>query len=1183
MFLSSLEILGFKSFARKTTFRFPPGITAIVGPNGCGKTNVVDAIRWVLGEQRAGILRSERMENVIFNGSASAPPLGMAEVSITLQNTRNILPIEFSEVKVTRRLFRSGESQYLLNDAPCRLRDIQNLFLDTGLAPDAYSVIELAMIEEILNGRADERRRLLEEAAGVGKYKVRRKAAFHKLEATEADLLRLNDLIAEVERNVRGLQVQVRRAERAREIRDELRSKEMLLSGIRLHRLLRELGPLTDRLEQVRQEREKLHTRIQLEEAELEQLNLELAEAENRLAEAQHKANERAAHARSLEKHLLVLRERARSTEDSLTRLNRELTELEIRAQRISQEKQAAQQRLSQAEKRAAEIEQKLERAEKERRRALEVRDAAKAALAQAQAQVQEAEKQWTRLEIERGKLTAQLEALQRERDQRQQSLARLERELEEASGRLAPLSQQLQETENTHRHLQREVQQLRGRVEGAQSALARLRDTELNLATELERKKEQLASLERLLATQEDRPDALRYLLASELLQGRVVGPLTDQLGVPEDLARAIAAALGPALHGLVVRDLESALEAARELAEAKVGTAALVALGKTPARDPLPSLQGEGVLGWANELVRCPDELRGAVDALLGNVLVVEDEEVASRLLASFPRAGFGIVTRGGTMVRDQVLVQGGQLVSDPAALFDRQARYKELQREVQALLAEYEAVKGERQRRETETERFRSAHAEAEKQLADTDRLLHRLRLQAEEEGRRVQELDLNLRESSRILEELHRQIAQVESRLAEVGSERASLEALLQDRRAQYQQLQAQLNAREKELEICEGSYQQVRLEKIRATTELEGLKTQLERLDRERAEVQEISRRRQAEAAELQKRKEDTQSAIQAAEQDLSAVLEKKEAADRKVEVAQRAHTERRNRIAQRQDLLRHLKEDQDRLAEEAHQLELRIAELRMRVENLRSRTSETWHVELEPVDRDDVSEEDLEREVAELREKLERIGPVNALALEEYTQEKNRLDFLTRQRDDLLQAKANLVETIRQINHTARERFLETFETVRKNFSMVFQNFFGGGEADLRLTDPGDPLESEIEILARPRGKKIETLSLLSGGEKALTALSFLLAIYLVKPSPFCILDEVDAPLDDQNVENFVNALRKFAQTTQFIVVTHNKLTMKAADALYGVTMQRDGISKVVSVRFEEELVESAA
>jgi chromosome segregation protein len=1184
LFLSSLEILGFKSFARKTVFRFPPGITAIVGPNGCGKTNVVDAIRWVLGEQRAGILRSERMENVIFNGSASAPPLGMAEVSITLQNTRNILPIEFSEVKVTRRLFRSGESQYLLNDAPCRLKDIQNLFLDTGLAPDAYSVIELAMIEQILNGRADERRRLLEEAAGVGKYKARRRAAFSKLEATEADLLRLNDLITEVERNVRSLQAQVRRAEKAREIQEELREKDLLLSGIRLHRLLSEESPLRARLEEIRRERERLRARIELEESELEQMRLELAEAESRLAEAQHKANERAAQARSLEKNLLVLRERARSTEDSLGRLARELTELDIRSRRIHEERETAREQLAQAERRNAEVEQKLQRAEEERRKALQARESARGRLTEAQSRLAEAERRWTQLEIETGKLSAQLEAFRRELTQREQLAARSAQELRSAHQTRIPLAEALRKTEIELEMARKEGEELRLRVEEKQTELAELRKAELELAAELERSKQQLASLERLLQTYEDRPEALRLVVSSERLRERVVAPLTDLLSVPQDLSRAIAAALGPAEHALVVKDLDAALEGVNLLIEQKGGTAIFLSLSGSPTSQPRPEVRGDGVLGWASELVDCPVELRPAVEMLLGRVLLVETAEVAHRLVAPLPEGDFTVVTREGTLIRGRTLVQGGYAAVDPHALFDRRNRLEVLRQEVETLGSRYQQLVNKRKDSEAELEKLEALRVAAEKNLTELDRTANRLRLELEQVQRRQEELSHSLKENGRILAEIGGQRDQIESQLRKLASQRAELETSLNEQRSLVGQLRAQFEEREKELQVCDGSYQQIRLEKIRVTTEMEGLRGQLERLERERAEVQELVRRRRAEEEELKKRLASTQAAIQSAEQDLGAALERKEAADRKVDTAQRHCTERRNRIAQRQEVLRHLTADHDRLSEEAHQLELRIAEIRLRAESLQNRARETWQVELEPVDRPDLDPETLEQEVGELREKLERIGPVNALALEEYAQMRNRLDFLTSQRDDLLQAKDNLVETIRQINHTARQRFMETFETVRKNFAVVFQSFFEGGETDLRLSDPSDPLESEIEILARPRGKRIETLSLLSGGEKALTALSFLFAIYLVKPSPFCILDEVDAPLDDANVEHFIKALRKFAETTQFIVVTHNKLTMKAADALYGVTMQRDGVSKVVSVRFEEEeLVENAA
>jgi len=1185
LFLSSLEILGFKSFARKTVFRFPAGITAIVGPNGCGKTNVVDAIRWVLGEQRAGVLRSERMENVIFNGSASAPPVGMAEVSITLQNTRNLLPIEFSEVKVTRRLFRSGESQYLLNDAPCRLKDIQNLFLDTGLAPDAYSVIELSMVEDIINGKADERRRILEEAAGVGKYKIRRRAALRKLEATEADLLRLNDLISEVERNVRSLQVQVRRAQRAQELRDELREKDLLLCGLRLHRLLSELAPLTEKLRKRVAERDRLQTRIELEESEIEQLRAELIDAETRLAEAQQVANQRSAHARALERRLLVLRERIRSTEESLARLARELTELEIRDKRIDQEKESTRQQIAQVHKRGAEIEHKLQRAEEERKRALRARDASRARLAQAEEGAREGEKHLAELEIEKQKLVAQLESLRRELERAQAELGQRTQEVAERRSRAETLHSQLQVAENRLRVLQKLRTELGQKDETTQTQLTAARKEEVRLAAELERARQHLASLERLLSTQEDRPEALRHLLNAPVFKGATVGLLADLVSVPEDLAEAIAAALGPVTHSLVVHSAEEAFEGIGLLRRDRKGTATFVPLkgrqdGSLQGR---PNLTDHGVIGWADQWVKCETSIRPVVQAVLGRVLIVEDEEVARDLLHDGRLKGFTLVTRNGTVVRADGIVQGGHLGSSRQDIFDRRGKVETLRREVQRLEESYRHAQNRRSELEKEQEQLRPALAETERELGEVDREVGRLRLELEENERREREAAQIVQDREGRILELSQRVLHLEEELTEVKARQEELLSSLEERRQELERIRSAHEEKEKELQVSEGSYQQIRLERVRVATELENLRSQLERLERERNEVQELVKRRTQEQEELRKRLESTQAGIETAEQDLSKALERKEAAEAKVENAQRIYTERRNKIAQRQEKLRHLRNDLDQFAEEIHQLELKSSELRMRAENLKSRVSETWNTQLEPVDRDDLDLDALERDVQTLRSRLERMGPVNELAVEEFKQEKERLDFLTAQRDDLLQAKTNLLETIQQINRTARERFLETFETVRKNFTAVFQSFFEGGEADLRLTDPRDPLESEIEILARPRGKKVETLSLLSGGEKALTAISFLFAIYLVKPSPFCILDEVDAPLDDNNVENFVNALRKFSENTQFIIVTHNKLTMKAADALYGVTMQRDGVSKVVSVRFEEELVENAA
>ncbi len=1186
MFLSKLEILGFKSFARKTVFQFPKGITAIVGPNGCGKTNVVDAIRWVLGEQRAGALRSERMENVIFNGSSTAAPLGMAEVTITLENTRNLLPVEYSEVSVTRRLFRSGESQYLLNGTPCRLKDIQNLFMDTGLTPDAYSVIELPMIETILNGKAEERRRILEEAAGVGKYKARRKATFRKLEATEADLFRLDDIIAEVEKNVRSLQSQVRQAERHRELGAKLREKDLLLAGIRLQRILDQLSPLTEQLQRLQRQRERLQGQLELEEAEEESLRAELLEAENNLAELQRLANQRANEAQKLEERLLVLRERRRSAIASAERIQRELNELEVRARRLEEEREATRQRIRTLQKRVSEVEENLRQAEEKRALAFRRREQARKGYQDAEAAYRKLESSWNRLSLEIEKLQARHASLSEERQ-------RLEKELQSLEQRSASKARELDSLSAALEAKREELISARARLEEAtqvraslQEKLEQLRAERAQAEAELSKVTERAQALRHLLQTHEDRPEAVRLLLTEDRLKDRIRGTVADFLSAPQNLASAVEAALGEAAHYLVCDLAGSALEGVAILKKRRGGTISFVALDLLrQLSQKRPKIDASGVVAWASDVVTHDGWFAPVAQALLGHVLIVEDWDAAQRILENVGGSSpLVLVTRDGLVVHSSGILTGGSSGSSGQHLLNRRQILEELEKKAADLKKQIERLNAALASTEAAATEAVQQLAEAEKAVSELDRTVHRAQIDHEQAKANLVDLDERRSRLTAKLEELTTQAQALISQIQELEKERQGLKGQLEAAEKALSAARETADQAEEEAQISDGSYQQIRYETVRVRAELESLEKQLERLKQERLEVTESRKKRSLELAEARKQREQNEAAIRALETDLDGALERKENAEEKVEAAQRTYSERKNAVAQQQARIRSVREELEQVNERIHQLELEINELRLSADNLKQRTEEAWHVKLQPVDNAEIELEELESEVERLRTRLERMGPVNMLAIEEHAKEKERLDFLRSQREDLLQAKENLLETIGQINTTARERFLQTFEEVRKNFTMVFQSFFGGGEADLKLSNPNDPLESDVEIVARPRGKKVASLTLLSGGEKALVALSLLFAIYLVKPSPFCILDEVDAPMDDTNVDRFINALRKFSENTQFILVTHNKLTMRAADALYGVTMQRDGVSKVVSVKFEEvEVTEAAA
>ncbi|MDA0745116.1 MAG: chromosome segregation protein SMC [bacterium] len=1179
MHLSRLTAFGFKSFAQKLDLSLQKGIICVVGPNGCGKSNVVDALRWALGEQRARSLRSNNMEDVIFAGSRTRKPLGMAEVSVTIDNSDRILPVDYTEVTITRRLFRSGESDYLLNKVPCRLKDIHDLLMDTGLGAHAYSVIEQGMVDEIISDKPEERRRLFEEAAGVTRYKVRRRSAWNKLQSIQLDLQRIDDIIGEVERQVTSLARQERKARLYKQLSDQLQDIEIQLARYRYFEMSDRARPMLEEMKFLQEDLEVGSSDISLLEARLEEMRTELTVQDQALATANAEVSRHVEAVHRKDREILVAREEARSIEGFLERATRQQEEMAERRQEAHDGQEVAEQTrtqvvvsLEQAEAALGEETESLESLTEDLEARREQADEQKSLLI---ATMRESSEKGGRQE--RGR--AEIEGLAHRRNRLEEDVARVQARKQEAdeAGSEAAREVETLEREVEERSVQRGASiEERSRLQAQQEELVEKRN---QLRAGHEADGARLTMLQRLREGFEGYSRGVRALAVDSPFADRIRGVVADSIDVDSTYTAAVEAALGRALECLLVDGTPEAVEAMAYLRSGSHGSAAFLPLewvayeGGTSWTLP----EGEGVLGCASDLVRGE---RAPVHMLLRNTLVVSSVDVAIAQMARMRAVGVDIVTLSGEVFAADGTVYGGAAAGEGTGLIGRAQEVEALEKRLAAGQAELEALDGEiRKTAEVLAEQVRQIEA-AEGALASLrNRLagLQRDRQNAQAEIERQTRAAIELNEEAQRLKERE---AELKVSLEAVEAEMATLEARRTGLEEEARVADEALREQELQRRTRQDAVTARREEIVSLKARSEGLVQEAQRLAQGQVELARQMERLAEECATSEKRKTQLTEVVEAASGELGelhrvqAELEKKR--DTQAQHQQELMTNTRKVEDELREKNRRVNQNRERL----NKLQVEMAELKTRAEGLQERMQQEYELDLKEAGRLEDSEFNADitsKRVIEIQDRLRRMGSVNLAALEEYDVQKERYEFLAKQRDDLLEAEETLKRTISKIDRTARGRFMDTFNQIRENFHKTFEAFFEGGEADLQMPADEDPLEAPLQIIARPRGKRLQHINLLSGGERALTAISLLFAIYLVKPSPFCILDEVDAPLDDANVGRFVRVIQKFSEDTQFIVVTHNKGTMEAADCLHGVTMEEPGVSKLVSVRLGKE------
>ncbi|MEK0430720.1 MAG: hypothetical protein RL139_524 [Gemmatimonadota bacterium] len=1160
MRLTKLELHGFKSFADPTVLTFSQGATAIVGPNGCGKSNVSDAVRWVLGEQRARLLRGAKMEEVIFQGSSARRAVNVAEVSLHFENEDGSLPVPFKEVVITRRLSRSGESEYLLNRAPCRLRDIHDLLRGTGLGADTGVVIESKMIDLLLSDRPDDRRELFEEAAGVGLYRDRRRSTERQLEATSADLVRIDDLMGEVQTQVRSLLRQRKRAERHAEITARRFAVELTLASREMGAWLEELTGIESRLGGLREALPSAQDGVRTAEAARDAAHAARAAAETTRQERAVLAAAARAAVLELQQQLAVAEERHRN---ALTRRERTIQErdqgvaFEDRMRGEFEAAQADETLCGESLAQAATLLAERQQAEEHSRAGV---TAARTAAEDADRATRELRDRVRRLELERENAERELaevaqrsEALRIEHEGLTARLALADRELAAADDTLAAAREAAAAAENA--------------LDQARAAARTARDREAAARADVRRVEEEHTALQGRLAALEGlerervglAPAAARLLRERERFGAdAILGPLSDYIGADTAVAAQVERFLGATVHAVVVRDRATADAIRAWHTEANPGALLLL---------PLDAVAG-GADADPEDLgarVRTEGAVSGWVRTLLGRVRAMADGTgfVDGRGAVWLPakESGAGPLRRRAEL--DELRTQLGSIETRRAEVqAAAQQVLDDVVRAEAAAAAAADATAGAQQaaaqaaqvRNERDRVRERAA-----RELADAVALTEKLAGRHTELGDRVTASIAAQEETAQRLVVADETAATTRTML--MAAEKTQDEA--REARAAQQVAHAQAEARR---QVATERRERIDRERTTAATRLAALEQELASLAQEDGHLEEQMTVWQQELAGRRATQTDADATLAAAEE-----------AVRMADVA----------LAEAERGLDQSRRGAEEGSQALHLAELRFAELSGKRAAITERLETEWRRPLDelfatytPVE---AEEDALRAEAEELRRQVEQLGPVNPLAIEEHEEETRRLEFLTTQRADLADAQGTLQLAIKEIDVTAREMFLKTFEEIRGHFRSIFMTLFGGGECDLRLENPDAPLDCDIEIHASPRGKRTQRIHLLSSGERALVAVSLLFGIFLTKPSPFCLLDEVDAPLDAANIGRFVTLLNEFKKQTQFIVITHNPATTTgAADAVYGVTMQEPGVSSLVSVRMNGPAVDAA-
>lgn len=1164
MRLKQLHIKGFKSFADKTVVNLDNQITGIVGPNGCGKSNIVDAIRWVIGEHKIRNLRSQSLQDLIFNGSKARSGSGLAEVALTFENTKNLLPTEFNTVTIGRKFYKNGDSEYRLNDVSCRLKDINNLFLDTGVSSDSYAIIELGMVDEIIKDKDNSRRRMLEQAAGISIYKTRKKEAQNKLKATEQDLNRIEDLLFEIKNNLRTLENQAKKAEKYLTIKSDYKEASVEFAKASLEDFNSSYQTLNTQQKEEVDSILALDGSIAQENAELEKRKLALVEKENNLQELQKKFNELKDNIRGKESDKSLSLQRMDHLSQLSDSIVKNVEEANVQIANLKKSLEENQLNTTKHTEGLDEFKEKIDTVRKQldqKREIFDERkkevDAKQAEHQQLQVQGFDAEKLMAISESEISNYTRSIEQLSNDQKQKVEQINRAKQQLEVAEKELQTERSNLEE-------LLKRRELAANNLLSSQEKLESQRNAWMNENRKLDAKKNEHQLISDLVEKLEGFPESIKYLKNNS--EWGIDAPLlSDVFTVNEEHASCIESYLDKYLNYYVVDDRAAAMKAVDLLKEHKKGKVGFFILSEIGA-DHQVSDDQKAVI----KTIQADSKYQNLLNSLLGNVLIKDE-------IHAMPEFGTVYLKNDGELYATNHSLVGGFKGVFENNKIGRTQRLESLGNEINLVET---AASGLKKAMDTLQQEILGFNADMnEEEIKKLDQRVNEKQIEI---ARYKQEIDNYTTQQ----EQAKDRILQLEKSIDDKNSKIALTKGSFHEAKQQLNFAFDSLQSSKKKFDVAEGEYNRTQEEYNTQNIILTKQQSKLNELEHERKltqhQLEETERKittYEEQKKETSKQLEETQESLKGTEQGLYELLQNKEKDEKQLNELDQQFYNFRNELNEFESTLNKKRRKKEQSETLLNSIKDKLNEMKLQLTSMKERLHIEFKVDLDSVlSEERKSEESLEvltERVEKLKKRIFNLGEVNPMAVEAYQEMKSRYDFIEEQRSDLLQAKENLLQTILEVEDSANQKFLDTFEAVRTNFIQVFKALFTeDDQCDMKLTDPDDPAETGIEIYAQPKGKNPKTITQLSGGEKTLTSTAFLFAIYLIKPAPFCVLDEVDAPLDDANVGKFMKMIRKFSNNSQFIIVTHNKQTMSQVDVIYGVTMQEAGVSKLVPVDF---------
>lgn len=1176
MQLAKLEIKGFKSFADKIVINFDEGITGVVGPNGCGKSNIVDSIRWVLGEQKTSALRSEKMENVIFNGASGRSAQQMAEVSLTINNTKNILPTEYSQVTITRRLYRSGESEYLLNGVTCRLKDITNLFLDTGIASNSYAIIELGMVDDLLNDKDNSRRMLFEEAAGISKFKKRKKETLRKLEDTDTDLERVEDLLFEIEKNMKSLEKQAKHTEIYYKVKEDYKEKSITLAKLVINQQKNKFNSLQQKIQGENDRKIALASETAEKEANIEQGKTDLIVKEKTLSARQKSINEFVAKIRHYESEKQIKNERLKYLNDRAANLREQIDQdkksnerARFSIQSLEGEKESAVQILQEITQKLTLLKGEYE----EQKTATTSLQAEVDALRLIQREKQEESFQLNKAveirEIQVASFKQELDRTATDTSKQSASMVEFEKKLEILQEDIAIKNRALE-------GLKTKEEETLGRITSMENTIEIIREEMTSIGRKLDARQNEYNLTKSLVDNLEGFPEAIKFLKKKITKHAPL---LSDILTCPEEYRVPIENYLEPYLNYYIVEHEAEAFEAINILSDASKGKANFFILDSFEKFDPTPTRIYDNAFA-ATQIIEFDPKYRKLMSYILDRVYVYEGD------IKGIPTEDDNtFITKSGKLTRRRFSLSGGSVGLFEGKRIGRAKNLEKLHKEIRELTGKLNETRESLVQRQSDLEKLRNHKIRHEiEELQNTIRQINEeyvsFRTKREQFSQLLSSSDLR---SEDILEKIDGLLKELD----ELKPKAQHLNHEVQTQEVRMNEIVEKLVAQNELLGQKSSAFNEQNIflhqqeNRVKSTEQEVGFKME---------SMQQSTVRIELNVDELKKNEEEVKLIIettQSNDTELISMYTEKEEMEKGLSEAEKEYYDSRGNIDQIEKDLREVQHSRNAIDNLLMELQNQLSESKLQLNSVKERLSVEFNVDLDvlanqvtPEETEalaSLNEEKIRTEVSKIRERLDTMGPINPMAMEAYNEIKERNDFIIGQRDDLIRAKESLLNTISEIENAASITFMAAFNQIRDHFKNVFRSLFNEeDDCDLKLTEPGNPLESEIDIIAKPKGKRPLTINQLSGGEKTLTATALLFSMYLLKPAPFCIFDEVDAPLDDANIDKFNNIIRSFSKDSQFVIVTHNKRTMTATDVIYGITMVEKGVSRVVPVDLRE-------